>query len=82
MIIELPNQKLYLKPNESFGKPYQSPKAGFGYVDRSRILGGWVVNAIYKDSDASHAGLRTNDLITKINGRMIQDIGLREQDTL
>ena len=79
MIIDLNGNRLYLRPNADFNKPFESPVRGFSYTDRSRTLGSWVVNCLYKDSNAEKAGLRNGDNIKEINGRSVSDITFEEQ---
>lgn len=82
MIIDLNGNRLYLKPNVKFSEPFKSPVHGFSYIDRSHTLGCWIVNCLYKDSNAEKAGLRNGDRISKINGRDVGDITLEEQKHL
>ncbi len=82
MIINLQGNRLYLKPNIRFAEPFKSPVHGFSYTDRSHTLGCWIVNCLYKDSNAEKAGLRNGDRISKINGRDVSDITLEEQKHL
>ncbi len=82
MIIDLPRQRLYLRCNKDFALPFESPTKGFGYVDRSRTLGCWVVNNLYDGSHAAQAGLRNGDRITAVDGRSVLDIGFEEQRNL
>lgn len=79
IIVDLIGNQLYLKPNADFGKPFESPVLGFSYTDRNQTLGCWVVNGIYKDSNADKAGLQPEDHITAVNGRSVKEIGVPEQ---
>lgn len=82
MIIDLSGERLYLKPNTEFDEPFKSPVRGFGYTDRSRTLGYWVVNGLYAQSNAEKAGLRKGDHITAVNGRSVKDISFEERRTI
>lgn len=79
MIIDLNSNRLYLRPNANFDKPFNSPVHGFSYTDRSHTLGYWVVNCLFKDSNAEKAGLRNGDIIKEINGRSVREITFNEQ---
>lgn len=79
MIIDLNGNRLYLRPNTNFNKPFKSPILGFSYTDRSHTLGYWVVNCLFKDSNAESAGLRNGDHIKEINGRDVREITFMEQ---
>lgn len=81
VIIDPVGKKLYLKPNADFSKPFNPPTRGFVYTDRSKTLGYWVVNGVYKDSNADKAGLKNGDRITAINGRSVKEISFQEQRT-
>lgn len=82
MIIDLQGNRLYLKPNADYNKPFENPGHGFSYTDRSLTLGYWVVNCLYQGSNAEKAGLRNGDNIKEINGRNVSDITLDEQKHL
>ena len=81
LIIDLPNQKLYLRPNVNFKKPFEAPIRGFAYTDRSKTLGFWVVNCLYRDSNAEKAGLKNGDHILSVNGKDVKTISMDEQQT-
>jgi len=82
IIIDLPDNKLYLRPNKDFKKPFEAPVTGFSYTDRSKTLGYWVVNCLYEDSNAMKAGLKNGDHILSVNGREVNTISMDEQQTL
>ena len=82
MIMDLPGKSMYLRPNKDYGKPFECPVRGFVYTDRSKTLGCWVVNCIFKDSNAERAGLKNKDQILTINGKDVKTISLDEQKTL
>ncbi len=79
MIIDLPGERLFLKPNTKFKDPFNSPVVGFSYIDRSRTLGCWIVNSLAEESNAEKAGLRSGDHIVAINGRDVKGISLEER---
>lgn len=81
LIIDLPNKKLYLRPNADFNKPFDAPTRGFAYTDRSKTLGYWVVNCLYRDSNAEKAGLKNGDHILSVNGKDVKTISMDEQQT-
>ena len=81
MMIDLSGERLYLRTNTKFEDPFKSPVCGFGYTDRSRTLGCWVVNGLYAQSNAEKVGLRKGDHIIAINGRTVKEISIEEQQT-
>ena len=81
MIIDLPGERLFLRPNTKFKEPFESPVRGFSYTDRSRTLGYWVVNSLSEESNAEKAGLRNGDHIVVVNGRDVKDISFKDQRT-
>ena len=81
IIIDLPGKRLFLRPNNKFNDPFESPVRGFSYTDRSRTLGYWIVNCLDEDSNAEKAGLRNGDRIAAVNGRDVKWISLEEQRT-
>lgn len=78
IIIDLVGKRIFIKPNAKFDKPFESPVVGFGYTDRSRTLGCWVVNGLYANSNAEKAGLRSGDHIVAFNGRSVKDIDIEK----
>ena len=79
MIIDLPGEHLFLKPNTKFKDPFDSPVRGFSYTDRSRTLGYWVINSLSEESNAEKAGLRNGDHIMAVNGRDVKGISFEER---
>lgn len=73
VIVDQEGQQLYLRPNADFEKPYDDSGAGFNYTDRSKTLGCWVVNALFRDSNAEKAGLRGGDHIIAIDGQSVKE---------
>lgn len=79
MIIDLNGEKLYLKPNEKYNKPFEAPTLGFIYTDRSRTLGCWVVNGLFSGSNAEKAGLKQGDRIVAVSDRSVKEMDIVEQ---
>ena len=79
MIIDLPGEHLFLRPNTKFKDPFDSPVRGFSYTDRSRTLGYWVINSLSEESNAEKAGLRNGDHIMAVNGRDVKGISFEER---
>lgn len=77
MIFDLPNLKLYLRPNKHFDEPFRVGRLGFSYVDRSKTLGYWVVSGMYIGSHAEKAGLRVDDHILEWDGKNVKEIDER-----
>lgn len=74
LIIDLKNNILYLKPNDTFASEFKFSKLGFSYVDRSKTQGVWIVCGFFADSNAEKSGLRTDDRIIEINGTPVKEI--------
>lgn len=79
IIIDIVGERLFLRPNANFERPFKSPIVGFGFTDRSRTLGCWVVNGLYVNSNAEKAGLRSGDHIIAFNGRNVKDLDIEEK---
>lgn len=74
LIIDIPGQTLYLKPDPAANGSFPENLSGFNVIDRTDITGGWIVYNIYEDSAGEKAGLKFNDIITEIDG--IPTIGI------
>jgi len=75
LIFDYPNERMFIKPNQSFPVPL--------YLDRSGMLIrphriGAVVKSVAKDSAAYAIGLKTNDLITSIDGTRVTHLNITE----
>ena len=79
VIIDFINNDLYLKPNQNYSNPFNFSKLGFDYTDRSITMNGWVVNGLYKNSNAEIAGLKIDDKIIYVNGIDIHQLPYKEQ---
>ena len=44
---------------------------GVGFVDRTDICEGFIVNSIYLNSEADKAGIKSGDLITHIDNKPV-----------
>lgn len=73
-IIYHPTQlKIYIKPNKNFNKPSEDLyKSLFLYEPADAK--GWIVGAIYKESDAYKMGLRRKDEVIEINNKNIKNL--------
>jgi len=80
LIIDQKGKMLYFRPNADFGKPYEDYGMGFNYTDRSQTLGCWVVNCLYRGSNAEKAGLRDGDCIIAVDGQSIHEITIEKQE--
>ena len=72
IIIDAAHNKLYLRPNADYAKPFDCPVNGFSATYRTETLGCWTVNALYDGSNAQKAGLRRGDRIIAVNGRDVK----------
>lgn len=74
LIFDFKNSKLYFKPNSSFNDPFIYDRMGFTFNDRSKTRGGWIVASLTEGSEAEKCGLRTDDIIKKVNGVAVESI--------
>jgi len=79
VIIDFINSDLYLKANSNFNKPFDFCRLGFTYVDRSVTMNAWIVNGLFRSSNAEIAGLKSGDKIISVNGISIHEISFSEQ---
>lgn len=80
LIIDAAHNALYARRNNNADNAYQrSSKTHMGYIDRTDITDGWIVNCIYDGGIAQQAGFEIGDIILSINGRPVKDISWEEQ---
>lgn len=80
LIIDAPNNTLYARRNGNVDNSYQrSSKIQMGYLDRTDITDGWIINSIYDGGIAQQAGFEIGDIILSINGRPVKEISWEEQ---
>jgi len=72
MIIDYAHNKLYLKPNKSYGSPFELNMTGM--VIKENPFGDFVVYHVLENSEASKKGLIKGDKIFSINGKPIFDL--------
>ena len=63
---DFPLSRLYLRKGRSFDKADEAGMCGVGIVRREGRI---VVSDVYKNEPAAKAGVRTGDVIVKLNGR-------------
>jgi hypothetical protein len=71
VVFDYPHQKMYLEPNERHGVPLEYNMSGLEW--KPVRGGGFEVERIIPASPASDAGIEVGDLITRVNGRPIND---------
>lgn len=74
LIIDFKSKYLYLKPNINFHKKPAFNNLGFSCVDRTDIEKGFIVSALFKNSEVEKKGLKLGDIITHINDKNVEDI--------
>ncbi|MDX2415164.1 MAG: hypothetical protein QNK33_08230, partial [Bacteroidales bacterium] len=79
VIIDFPNNDMYLKPNENYNKPFEFSRLGFAYVDRNQTLNSWNVTGLFSGSDAETNGLKIDDKILSVNGISVDQIDYESQ---
>lgn len=72
MIIDYAHNKLYLKPNNSYGAPFELNMAGM--LVKENPFGDFIVYHVLENREASKKGLIKGDKISRINGKPISDL--------
>lgn len=67
VIIDYPREKLYLKPIRKYNKSFKFDKSGLGIIATGNQLREIKIIYVIKNSPAYKAGLRSGDIITKVN---------------
>lgn len=74
MIIDLVNNQLHLKPNDSYEEEFKEPgNLGFSVLDRTISEGAFVVNGLVRNALADSIGLKRGDLIVAYDQTAISD---------
>jgi len=68
LLIDYIHQKLYLKPNKAFYKPFEYDKSGLILVATGVNLNQFLIKGVIPGSPAAEAGVRPGDYLHKING--------------
>jgi hypothetical protein len=69
------HRRMYLKPNENYGKPMNYDRSGM-WINRQGT--GFIVKSVMADGPADKADLKAGDVITQVNGKLSAKIGLPE----
>lgn len=80
IIIDFTKHCLYLKPNKSFGDPFDFSSLGFFFANRFKDAGGyWMVNGFYEGLPAEKSGIKTGDKIREVNNVEVKNISSIEK---
>lgn len=80
LIIDAPGKAIYAKRNSNTDTSYQkSSTLQMGYVDRTDICDGWIVNSLYENGISQAVGFEIGDIILEINNRSVKAISWDEQ---
>ena len=80
LIIDAPGKAIYAKRNSNTDRSYQkSSTIQMGYIDRTDICDGWIVNSLYENGISQAAGFEIGDIILEINNRPVKTISWDEQ---
>lgn len=71
VVIDYPNNVLYLRANKNLNKNFEINHWGFDYTDRSHTLKSWCVNSIDSNGKAEKAGLKLGDKIVEVNDKSV-----------
>ncbi|MFK7808686.1 MAG: aspartyl protease family protein [Saprospiraceae bacterium] len=67
IIIDYPQEKLYLRPIRKYNKGFKFDKSGLGIIATGNLLNQHKIIYVIKGSPAHKAGLMSGDIITKVN---------------
>lgn len=72
VVIDFVNKELYLKPNADYKKRMKFRTIGVGFVDRTDICNGFIVNSFYSTSQVDKIGIMSGDIITHFDGEPVK----------
>jgi hypothetical protein len=78
VIFDYFNQKLYLRKNSRYKKPFGYNMSGLTVIAEGEKLKKFQITDVRKDSPAYEAGLKEDDYIEFVNGIPIEKIGLND----
>lgn len=67
VIIDYPNEKLYLQPNKHYKEEFNFDKSGLAVIASDILLNKYVVHSVIAGSPADLAGIKSGDVIRRIN---------------
>ncbi|MDB5154261.1 MAG: peptide-binding protein, partial [Mucilaginibacter sp.] len=73
---------LYLKPNSSFGDPFEHDMSGIEYYAAGEGFKHLIISRIEPGSAADEVGLEKDDEITAINFKPVADMTLEQIDNI
>lgn len=73
-VIDISNNALYLRKNMNFSKRNYANRSGIMIIRDNK--GEHIAFQVAKNSPAYKAGVRSGDVVTKINGRLLSDLTL------
>jgi membrane-associated protease RseP (regulator of RpoE activity) len=78
VIFNYPKDKIYLKKNSSFKKPFQTNLCGISVKAKGARLKTFEIIEVRKNSVAEEGGILIGDLISSVNGRPVSEFNLNE----
>lgn len=66
--------KIWVKANKNFNESTEDLFYGFAMIEGDNLTKGWLIGAIYEESDAYKQGLRYNDEIVEINNKSVNKL--------
>ncbi len=82
VIFDYHDNALYLKPNSSFGDPFEHDMSGIEYYAAGEGFKHLIISRIEPGSAADEVGLEKDDEITAINFKPVADMTLEQIDNI
>lgn len=82
VIFDYHDNALYLKPNSSFGDPFEHDMSGIEYYAAGEGFKRLIISRIEPGSAADEVGLEKDDEITAINFKPVADMTLEQIDNI
>jgi hypothetical protein len=76
LIFDYSRGKMFIRPNNNFGMPFEINMAGM--VIRERTDRKFHVYHVMDDSEASNKGLRKGDIFNEVNGKPVSELSYSE----
>ena len=80
LIIDARHNVLYIRRFKSDAP--NSPTYDYSFQNRTDIGSGWIVKSLYRDGEATNAGIALGDTIKSVNGRPVTDYSWEEEYNL
>jgi len=75
LVFDFYRQRMFIEPNRTFNEPFKFSTTGFRMRNRDGVF---IIARVYDNSPASEAGLKADDIVVKIDGKVTAEYNMTE----